>query len=199
MSLYTKFCGYNDKKLDGIFSFMTNRTGFLNLNEHGVVKITASSVSCPISRIFDESNNWFASNNENKSWIMFDFLKNKVSISSYTMRYYLHDSLKEWIIYGSDDKKRWDIIDHKQNDKVLSNNNDKLDNYYYETQFPMMRRYIKYQSIQGRLSGDNFVVLHRIDFFGVFYYSKDILKMTCFVKNRYMTTSFACSILLLIT
>lgn len=196
MGLYTKYCPYNGNEFDGIISFMTNETGFQYLNEHGIIKITASSAPLSISNLFNTSSH-FGTQDMKESWLMFDFLQNKVSISSYTFRYYLRDVSKEWVLLGSDDKIRWDEIDHKTCDIVYSSENDILKNYYYETRFPLMRRYIMLKNIQGRLGGNDQLFLHRFEFFGMFYYSKDIIRMTCRAKRKTINTIILLSLVIL--
>ena len=198
MVLKTKYLQYNNKTLDGILSYMTNETGYQNLNEHGIVKVTASSKSESIPNIFKDGYTFYYSANESGSWLMFDFLKNKISITSYTIRHLLHDVSREWVLLGSDDKKRWDTIDHKTYDDDFSYSYDRTDNFYYEAQLPMVRRYIKLMQVKERLAGDNYMSVHRIEFFGIFYHSRDIIRMSCFVKNARINRLILYLVLLLI-
>ena len=73
------------------------------------------------------------------------------------------------MIYCSDDKKRWNIIDYRS-DKILENEEDLLDYYYYKTQLPIMRRFIKLQNLKCRLADDDHLIVHRIEFFGTFFF-----------------------------
>ena len=192
MSLATKFRPFTGNKTNGILTYMSNATGVVDLDEGKIIKITASSIENEryFSNLFTGLG-YFATNREPNSWIMFDFKQSKISISSYTIRCYTRDLLKEWAIYGSDDNKRWNSIDHKFNSIDINTFGDKLTEFYFETEHPITRRYIKLQALQQRLANDDILIIHKIEFFGTFYNSKDIIKNSCNIANRKKPLQFS--------
>lgn len=65
---------------------------------------------------------------QSEGWIEFDFCKQKVCLSSYTIRSNdgdpnsdLHP--KSWRIVGSNNKKSWDVIDNRRNNAALNGSN----------------------------------------------------------------------------
>lgn len=102
-----------------------------DLEDKEIIKVTSSSISkqrVP-KNILDFSNNgiYFASINEQNSWIKFDFINRKVRPNSYSIRTWNAPAgsshLMNWIIEGSNDDLEWKILDEQKNVSCLDKGN----------------------------------------------------------------------------
>ena len=65
--------------------------------------------------------NIFASKNINNSYVIINFHKHRVKLTSYTIssRYGTEDKLTDWNLTGSNDKIHWQLIDEKSTNELV--------------------------------------------------------------------------------
>lgn len=167
-------CNYKGNELSGIFSY------FKEASQDDSFKITSGGYPNPAKPItnlisYDEDNlNETYVNyhdqipNSEEGWIEFDFIKNKVNLSSYTLRSGSNGSSqpRAWKIFGSIDGEIWDVLDAKDN-------NSQLSGAYQQHRFECVNnnkfyRYIRYSQKKSLFHEKyNFgICLACIEFFG---------------------------------
>jgi hypothetical protein len=116
--------------LHGIISYLTEKHSG-NVHDKGVVNITASSVwsSYDAKHAADlGSDDYWESENEDNSWLCYDFKACRVKPTHYTIQsprvrstsdYYL----KNWIVEVSNDGSGWKMIDSRTNNGDLNGPN----------------------------------------------------------------------------
>lgn len=159
---------YRKKNFEGIFNYFQS-----NGNFEKFVNITASSTLSPERSqnnviLHNDTSKWFASQDQQNSWICFDFKENKVNLTNYVLKSYDADDEqhpKNWIIEGSNDNKNWDKIDEKINCdslcgksriyafSVQDNNDDEF-------------RYIRMRQTGPTMKGKDFLLIDSIEFYG---------------------------------
>ena len=172
---------------DGIFNYLQTQTGYQNLTETHIVKLTTSSTldGYPESNIFNKESNetvgfWASIGEEPNEWIQIDFIKNKIALTGYTISRYYWDFQKQFDVYGSDDGKKWSSIHRQKHLKQPDPSSQKLINIYH-TKKPLFRRYIKFVQSGQRFNhgnNDNRFILHRIELFGILNVHKDLIHIT---------------------
>ena len=97
-----------------------------NVHDKGIVNVTASSVysSChPKGAVDLGTNSTYVSNNENDSWICYDFKERRMIPKSYSVRsngfWPGRNHLKSWVIEVSNDGSSWTEIDRRDNNNDL--------------------------------------------------------------------------------
>lgn len=129
-----------------------------NLQKKGVLNLTdpRTGSGYPMARLFmyDENNineeyenQYSGYTKQSDGWFEIDFKDKKINLTSYTLRTsyngpndYSHP--KSWRIVGSNDRNKWDVLNHQTN-------NSSLNGMYYQNRFtcennPNYYRYIKY-------------------------------------------------------
>ena len=89
-----------------------------------VIKILSMASSCPKNAVDFDSIRYFASNNEEDAWILYDFKDRKVQPSHYTLRSRNDcrkggNHLRKWCIEGSNDLRNWVTLDVRKKEKSL--------------------------------------------------------------------------------
>lgn len=188
-------CEYKGNELSGIIFYLTKNKSDSQIIKNEI-KISGGGEFCPsfpilnlikydskhINDHYYNSSSHFPTSD--KSWIEFDFCDKKVRISSYTIRSnggkpYLYPHPKTWIIFGSNDCKKWELIDKQKDNNVLNgiykqnrfkceNNN----NYY------RFIRYFQEDSWDNDRRYQYVISLTSIEFFGT------ILKTTYKFENQ---------------
>ena len=147
---------FNGNELSGIISHLKKKHGD-NLEASGALKLTGGgdpSPQYPITNLinYDQDTYYFNWNShkpssESDSWIEFDFVNEKINLTSYTIKAYrdgpnLNWKPKSWRIVGSNNHEKWTVLDHKENCNDLNGSCyqhrfecDKKDGFY---------RYIRY-------------------------------------------------------
>ena len=120
-----------DKEFDGIINYFNKKT---NGQIEKEITITASSVinndryrSPRVVTLFEDQSKYFHSDEDEITWICFDFREHRVIPSDYTIRSfpYIHGSYhpKSWVIEGSNDNSSWETIDEETNCSYLNGKN----------------------------------------------------------------------------
>lgn len=119
------------KPLNGIISHLTQEFGG-NVHDKGIVEITASSVNggdCEPKCVADlEADSIYCSADELDTWICYDFKDMRVTPTSYSIRSHCHGysgyfNLKSWVLEVSNNGTSWDIIDQRNDNFDLDDEN----------------------------------------------------------------------------
>lgn len=147
---------FNGNELSGIISHLKKKHGD-NLEESGALKLAGGRdhhPGYPITNLinYDQSNSYYnysmrEPSRESDSWIEFDFVNEKVNLTSYTIKTDNDEpnsiwKPKSWRIVGSDNHEKWTVLDHKENCNDLNGS-------YYQHRFECDKkdgffRYIRY-------------------------------------------------------
>lgn len=171
-----EFDGNSSNALNGIINYLTKEAGG-NLNDKGIVIATSSSINGSsylpkFAMDFDINSNYFHTNNEEHSWLQYDFQKRKVRPTHYSIRSRPCDSHapKNWIIEGSNDAKNWKTLDSKQEITDLHNRNKVL-TFDIESQSNNNEsyQYLRIQQIGTNTSGYHYLIFSALEFFGTIF------------------------------
>lgn len=167
---------YTNERFKGIITKLGNGDSKKALTE-GAISIASSSVrsgdNVQAKNVVDyeDDKQVFESLNNEKSWLSFDFIKNKVRPSHYSIRSTNYgaknECLQHWCIEGSNDNENWKILDTRSDEKSLLENraentfsiknNLEKDEYY---------RYLRIRQTGLNSSGNNELFFSSIEFFG---------------------------------
>lgn len=144
------------------------------------VKVTSSSININHpERLdkyvleFDNKLNFFQSSNIENSWLKYDFLNRKISLSSYSIKTRTDEGegwhhLTNWVLEGSnsDNDNDWMILDVRENFKLLDGaglfHNFKVNGDHKNEFF----RYIRIRQTGLNSAGYNYLTVKAIEFFG---------------------------------
>ena len=195
-----------DSLLNGIIKHLQTTTDQF-LDKIGIVTPTASSTgwtTTPPSNIFLDNSTgnygYWSSNYSGNSWFQVYFHQNAVLITDYVIQAFDWDFLKEWETYCSLDNQRWFLIDHQKTEErpPLASQKNTLS---YHIKEPLICRYFKLVQKGPRIGTiggtgiDNLFIIHKLEFFGIFYNHSTLSKMfqTCcqgFVKFKFIQFAF---------
>lgn len=176
-SIQTLALEYNGQPYNGILSKLTELAEG-NVHSKGVVNITASTSDHKEAfNVADFGwNDCFFTESRPNSWLMFDFLDKRISVTNYTIKTHKYKSgtchLKAWVIEGSVDNNTWEEID-KRNTPVLNGPNrmqtfpaSSLKNSNTGGRF----RYVRLRQVGANCKGNYILALSNIEFFGTIFY-----------------------------
>ena len=158
-------------EFDGIIKYIQNLTQ--NTNN---IDITSSSIMSndssrsPLNVIsFDNRKNIFTSENVEDSWICFDFIDKKVIPLNYSIRS-CNSSIscanpKSWVLEGSNDKRKWDIVDKQENSQFLNGSNF-VRNFVIQNPVFTEFRYLRLRQTEPNWCDNNRLYIDAIEFFG---------------------------------
>lgn len=174
----TSICDYDGDKshsFEGILFNMMKQWGS-DIEDKGIIKITSSSVSKQRApkNVLDFSNNnlYFATVNDQNSWLKIDFINRRVRPNSYSIRTWNappgSSHLKSWVIEGSNTDIEWKILDEQNNVECLDNRNA-------ENTFDMKQkiqecdsyRYIRLRQTGLNSHGLNQLFVNAFEIFGI--------------------------------
>ena len=112
------------KKFDGVIAHLT-RECIGNVHDRGIVNATASSCTGYAKNAVDlGTNSSYWSNDEQDSWICYDFKERRVIPTSYSVRSYQGGPgwyhLRSWVIEVSNDGSSWTEIDRRDHNNDLN-------------------------------------------------------------------------------
>ena len=163
-------------KLDGVIAHLTLECRG-NVHDKGIVDVTASSADGgsdyhPKNVVELGTNSSYCSNNDEDSWICYDFKERRVIPTSYSVRSersgpgWYH--LKSWVIEVSNDGSSWTEIDRRDN------NND-LNGSYATANFNISKvpsesfRFFRLRQTEKNHRGDYFVWISSLEIFGTLF------------------------------
>lgn len=160
-------------EFEGIIQFLKKKNQN-NLNK--VLEITSSSIYSnnialsPQNVIkYDDLKSCFESENENDSWICFDFKDKRIKFTNYTVSTNDWEKgqghLRSWVVEVSNDenKKDWKIVDKQENCDLL---NGKRCVHTFSIQNSEIFRYIRLRQIGPSWSGNSYLNINSIEFYG---------------------------------
>jgi hypothetical protein len=141
-----------------------------NVRTKKVVECTCSGTGYgEWSRVVDcnQSNYWHSLDSPN-SWIQFDFKTRKVSLTHYSLKSSGNSLqfLQQWEIRGSNDAKTWDLLDSRSTHELDGTYITKTFACSVESSTRRPYRYLRLTQTGKNGSGQNYLVLSRIEFFG---------------------------------
>lgn len=171
-----EYDGQNQNAFKGIICHLTKECGG-NVDDKGVVKVTASSIFCNSSIAkyavdLNDCTHYFETNNIENSWLQYDFKNQKVHPTHYTIRT-RHDGgkgnnhPKKWDIEGSNDGNKWITLDSRQDITCLD---DKNAIHTFDIQSSQQNNEF-YQFLRIRFTGlntanNNYTALSALEYFG---------------------------------
>jgi predicted nucleic acid-binding Zn-ribbon protein len=148
------------KSMDGIISHLTKKHSG-HVHEMGIVTITAKSVSYNSLKNVADLTSYasYSSVNEPGQWVCWDFGTMRITPTHYTL---LAPGLKSWIVEASLDGHRWTEI-HRQ-----TNNEDfvRANAASFTCSELAESRFIRLIQTGKRHTGDYYLVLSAVEFFG---------------------------------
>lgn len=166
-------CEYKyNNKLNGIISYIQQITKDVVDGSNDHLRLSASGIDYfhPIGNIiqYDKKNinsifYLYETLTNPRFYIDFNFVNRLVNITGYTImvppHLYERSMPKTWTIYGSNDEQKWEVIDMKENNNELSNENRCV--YFECTKTKKFFKYIRFEYFRNY-----FITLNAIKFFG---------------------------------
>lgn len=169
-------------KLSGIINYLNHKSNGI-ASKNGTVNVTCSSVQnnyylanhncsnlCDFTDLSDKS--MWSPDNEENSYVQFDFINNKICMSNYTLHTPTADTKdypKSWIVQCSNDLNEWITVD-KQIDQSVMNKRNSCQNFKCQFNNNQFFRYVRITS-QGpcwNRSGRYYFDISAVEFFGFF-------------------------------
>ena len=168
---------------DGIFSAFYR---YRRDNIKKIVKVKASTTCngrgdpyCVIDPEIEgtiDVTNWISEDVKNSS-VTFTFLRDRISLSSYSFRSRRDTLLNmplEWGLYGSNDKHSWKLIHHKENNQDFVTNGAEK-NFPVNKTIPYSHIKIMQLGKNHAIEGDHYYFsFNKIEFFGTLHQRYDI-------------------------
>ena len=143
-----------------------------NVNDKCVVNVTSSSIwdGCmyPKYAVDLHKPNVFATQSDEKSWLKYDFITNKIRPTCYSIRSRgecLHNNPTSWVIEGSntDDDNDWKLLDSRNEVKSLLGKN-------CEDTFDITTHLEPFESFRFlRIRSQGILVFSALEYFGHFF------------------------------
>ena len=173
----TKLFLYNEKNnFSGIVNYLTEKTGG-NIHDNRTVKVTSNSFYSdeyhPKYLLDFDQNTYFCSTDQDQdTWICFDFKKMKVELSNYSIKSCNddpnHGHIQNWILEISNDGNEWTQIDEHSNYSGL---NGRWITKTFEVSKKQFARFIRFSH-----NGDHFgisdgwlLIINSFEFYGRLY------------------------------
>lgn len=167
-------CQFEGNELSGIFSCLKKKFGD-GIVESGTIKLTDFLGTGVLSNLIKNDNSEYHSQGAgvtepSDGWFEIDFGERKINLESYTLRSCSKGQYsypKSWRIVGSNDRTRWDVLDHQTDNGSLHGNylqkrfvcEDNNNNEYYQ--------YIRFIQEDSWNSGFRYnIILSRLELFG---------------------------------
>lgn len=171
-----KFDGKSENAFNGIIQKLTVESGG-NVDIKNVVKVTSSSIydSSQTARNavdLNDMNHYFSSDDEENSWLKYDFVNRKVKPTHYSIRT-RHDygkgrqHPKNWVIEGSNEGKEWMVLDSHFDETCLD---DKNVTHTFKIDDDLMPyngyRYLRIRQTGKNTAGKNYLIFSALEYFG---------------------------------
>lgn len=191
------FVPYNKSEpLNGIFSYLKNESGVNDIVGKRIISLSGSSEDASENHpycyalginITTTYQYWRTiSTSEENQYFVVDFLKSRVSLSDINIWVTQYDIFQSYKIYGSTGSSKFSLIGTYT---TLENHTD-----FRHVKMPIDKigvyRAIKIVPQGKRNSGDYRFVIHRLDFFGVFYATPPMERTCRCAKNNKSIITF---------
>ena len=156
--------------LRGIIAHLTQKCGG-NVHEKGVVEVTARggwSDHVPEHAVELGSDSEFCSENEEGSWLCYDFKGRRVTPTSYSIRSYNDSNRpKSWVLEVSNDGRSWDPVDRREDNSDLVGDGFVTHNFSISPVPGGRFRFVRLRMTGNNHSGGNLLDLTALEVFGV--------------------------------
>lgn len=171
-----EYNGQQENAFHGIIHELTKEFGG-NVDDKGIVKVTSSS---PLNGVYypknavdlDNCKQYFCSQNIANTWLQYDFQKQKVCPTHYSIRSRHDDGKnghhpKSWVIEGSNDNSKWTILDSQTDSPFL---NDRSAVHTFEIKNAEKNRegfrYLRIRYTGPNWYNHNYMVISALEYFG---------------------------------
>lgn len=169
------FDGNEKHRFEGIISHLSKECGG-NVHDKNVVEITASSIYmnkylAKYASYFNDNNHLFFSDNNENSWLLYDFKNRKVRPTDYTIRSRPrskdNDHPRSWIIEGSNDKVHWKTLDsHKDVDYLCEKNLSRTFKIQENLEPDKFFQYLRIRQTGKNSRGNDYFGFEALEYFG---------------------------------
>jgi hypothetical protein len=160
--------------MDGIISYLTRKHG-CHVLDGNIISITASGIASPqlyplrnVATVGNQTR--FLTTNTANSWICYDFNDMRVNLTHYSIRTRCDTNgthLRCWRLEGSNDGLSWIELDRHENDTRL-NSQGAIATLSIPEGNRGQYRMIRIQQTGQNSSGNDYLMLTAIEFFGIF-------------------------------
>ena len=156
--------------LNGIIAQLTRQCGG-NVHEKGIVEVTASSVLSNSDQYQAKNavelgtDSYFQSNSEPTPWICYDFKRQRVTPTSYSIRTVRRCCPRSWALQVSNDGQKWDVVDACDNNEDL-NASYVTHNFTISTPPRGSFRFIRLRQTGRNHDGSNSLAITSLEVFG---------------------------------
>ena len=157
-------------QLNGIIAHLTRKCGG-NVHENGLVEVTASSIFSDSSQFQAQNavelgtDTFFNSKSEPAPWICYDFKKQRVTPTSYSIRTVRRCCPRSWALQVSNDGQKWDVVDARDNNEDL-NASYVTHNFTISTPPRGSFRFIRLRQTGRNHDGNNYLGITSLEVFG---------------------------------
>ena len=163
----------SNKEFEGIIHHFLKETNGKIENE---LKITSSSNSFAAGKLDDVINynnkSHFRMKGGPNSWICFYFKNHRVNVTHYTLKSGTNgeneENPKSWVIEGSNDNSKWDILDEKRNNSILNGKN-LVHTFEIEKQKQKEYKYIRMKQTDKNWYNNDDLMLSAFEIHGKLY------------------------------
>ncbi|OHS96095.1 hypothetical protein TRFO_37763 [Tritrichomonas foetus] len=153
---------------NGIVNYLKGQLNGENPNTTGQIKISYTSGNSYTEKLFDyEWKCYWSSTNSPGQWINFEFPKNKIYLTDYTLKTPNSragwNHLKNWVIEGSNDGVEWEEIDQRVDNDELNGNNKVAT---FHCKYPKRAKIIRLRQCGKNHRNADDIQLTNIEFFG---------------------------------
>ena len=163
------------QEFDGIMRYLSKESGG-NIHDNGTVEITTNSIynnntnSYHPKQLVDYNNdNRYDSDNVSGVFVCFDFKKNRIQLSSYSIKSYSGGQngahLRNWVIEVSNDGNTWTEIDCHSNDSTLNHENA-IGTFKISKESNDFYRFVRLRQTGYSWSNNYYIYLCFIEFYG---------------------------------
>lgn len=174
----------------GILFYFQNQTSNCINKEIG---FTASSIYArkypPENVASNGQNKYFLTKNLPESWILINFNDHKIIPTNYALKsagYFeeLQGSrhLKSWIIEGSNDNNKWELVDEQKNFEFLKKDGD-FQIFDIDEEKSKQFKYLRLKQTGVNWEGDDYLAIDSIEIYGVLDFLRFVDKMKLFFKD----------------
>lgn len=116
----------------------------------------------------DDSLFYSKENGKEDQWLCFDFKEHKIIPTNYTMRSTASfDKPKSWVLEGSNDNSKWDVIDERKDDSSLKQNMA-IKTFTVSSKAKNAYRYVRIRQTGLNWYNRYYLTFGKFEFYGVF-------------------------------
>ena len=158
---------YSNQEFGGVINYLQNES---NIKEEvNITYSSAQSLDAWNLFLFNDKTKHFYTQNKENSWICFEFIKNEIIPTNYTIRScnqckgWYHP--KSWVIEGSMNKSEWEKIDEEINCSYL-NGESLVHTFPIKNENNHSFKYLRIRNIDKNWGNYNYLEINSIEFYG---------------------------------